>query len=238
MKRLSKEELDRVIDTVSAYDKMFKDYVPVPTDHHFERDLLEFLYVLKNEEGKNTLADLGACVGQFSLYAKVLGFQNVYAFEPEQKNFLACQKNSNLSGLEFNAYNECLSCGANEVTFQIGQDYAGGHHKFIIDSKDTIGRKSNGGPTVTMNTVSLDRFVEDGKLAQPDVIKIDVDGAEYRVLVGAEKCLKAAAAVHIELDPAEDVSEKCKDILVGHGYKEVFSTQICKTGLRNYWFVK
>lgn len=45
---------------------------------------------------------------------------------------------------------------------------------------------------------TLDRFVE-GRAALPDVIKIDVEGAEHQVLTGAGRCLAHARLVCIEV---------------------------------------
>ena len=45
---------------------------------------------------------------------------------------------------------------------------------------------------------SLDRFVED-RASLPDVIKIDVEGAEHQVLTGARRCLAHARLVCIEV---------------------------------------
>lgn len=44
----------------------------------------------------------------------------------------------------------------------------------------------------------LDKVIENEKISKPDVIKIDVQGAEKLVLDGAENCLSSAIAVRIE----------------------------------------
>ena len=44
---------------------------------------------------------------------------------------------------------------------------------------------------------TLDRFVERGML--PDVLKVDVEGAEHQVLIGARRCLAHARLVCIEV---------------------------------------
>ena len=45
---------------------------------------------------------------------------------------------------------------------------------------------------------TLDRFVE-RRASLPDVLKIDVEGAEYQVLSGARRCLAHARLVCIEV---------------------------------------
>ncbi|HKY22387.1 MAG TPA: FkbM family methyltransferase [Vicinamibacterales bacterium] len=45
---------------------------------------------------------------------------------------------------------------------------------------------------------TLDRFVE-SRPCSPDILKIDVEGAEYQVLTGAKRCLAHARVVCIEL---------------------------------------
>ena len=45
---------------------------------------------------------------------------------------------------------------------------------------------------------TLDRFVE-GRRSPPDVMKIDVEGAEHQVLMGATRCLACARLVCVEV---------------------------------------
>ena len=56
-----------------------------------------------------------------------------------------------------------------------------GEEPFAAPGDHSQGKLGGEGPVV--RTVTLDR------LCEPALIKVDVEGAEYRVLLGAEKCL-------------------------------------------------
>ena len=73
---------------------------------------------------------------------------------------------------------------------------------------------------VAVPTTTLDAWCESHpELPHPSVIKIDVEGADYEVLVGAERVIKAAhPVILIELawTPAE--RQRSFDLLADHGY--------------------
>jgi FkbM family methyltransferase len=54
-----------------------------------------------------------------------------------------------------------------------------------------MGRLTDAGQ-LQVRTVALDRMVRDGALPTPDLIKIDVEGGEKRVLEGAQEVLSRA----------------------------------------------
>jgi hypothetical protein len=69
----------------------------------------------------------------------------------------------------------------------------------------------------TAGTIALDAVVAGGA-PPPDVLKIDVEGAELDVLHGATRVLDdAAPVVFLEVHSAE-LREACRLVLEGHGY--------------------
>lgn len=68
------------------------------------------------------------------------------------------------------------------------------------------------------NQMSLDRFIECQGIQAPDVIKIDVEGAEARVLAGAAKILEARRPNLIVETHSPSVEAECVDFLRSRSY--------------------
>jgi len=151
--------------------------------------------------------DCGANMGLFSAVSSAKG-ANVYAFEPFEhiiQNFLSktAIANPNITICKY-----ALSDKEGAVSFvQNDNLYA---HSRIIDIKDVkdkllVSNKET--ETVTVQTITLDKFVQENKLPRVDFIKADIEGAERLLLKGAKNTLKnlapklAICTYHIPDDP-------------------------------------
>ncbi len=122
--------------------------------------------------------DVGANVGYFSLLASELTGKKgqVYSFEPLPRNIEYLKKHISLNDIgNIQVIEAAVSFQSGEALFDLGASSAMGHLSDI------------GGLRVRM--VSLDDLVSEGQLQPPDYMKIDVEGAEYDVLRGAEKII-------------------------------------------------
>ena len=123
--------------------------------------------------------DVGANVGYFSLLASELTGKEgqVYSFEPLPRNIKFLMKHKSLNNLNnIEVIEAAVSFQSGEALFDLGASSAMGHLSEV------------GGLRVRM--VSLDDLVSEGELQPPEYIKIDVEGAEYDVLRGAEKIIE------------------------------------------------
>lgn len=134
--------------------------------------------------------DVGANIGYYSIMAsKNIGpLGKVLAFEPEENNFKLLLKNIEI--------NECKNIilvkkaisdrdGFSELF--IHRDNLG-MHSLVSDSSQ------NGPIRQNVETITLDAFIEQNiKNSRIDIIKIDVEGAEGRVLKGAKALLEMQA---------------------------------------------
>jgi FkbM family methyltransferase len=124
--------------------------------------------------------DIGANVGFFSLLAAVLTGDagKVYAFEPLPRNIRYLRRHVQINHLDtIEVIEAAVSDHQGEAYFDLGPSSA-------------MGRLAAGGE-LKVQLVSLDAMLAEGRLASPDVMKVDVEGAEFDALCGARHLLEA-----------------------------------------------
>jgi hypothetical protein len=73
-----------------------------------------------------------------------------------------------------------------------------------------------------VQTTTLDTYLAEQRLPQPRCVKIDTEGAEIRILRGAQKLLSSKAAILCELHPYAwplfgNSFGELKELLASHG---------------------
>jgi len=123
--------------------------------------------------------DIGANVGYYSLMAARLSEPNgkVVAFEPLPRNIAYIHKH-----IAINKLGQRIKVIEAAVSDKNGKAF------FNLSSSTSKGHIAGEGE-LEVRTVSLDELVESGAIPTPDVMKIDVEGAEADVLLGAHKIL-------------------------------------------------
>ena len=160
-----------------------------------ERDLIATL--LSTLDGTETVWDVGACVGTYTCFvANALTTGQVVGFEPEAVNRSRLRSN-----LETTAPAErwtvspiALADENGTTTLASETVEAGGGHHYL--APDGVGR--------TVETRRGEDLLADG-FAPPDVVKIDVQGAELLVLQGLGELLDTVESISLEVH-----SEKCR----------------------------
>lgn len=154
--------------------------------------------------------DLGANIGYVSLlFARTVGAQGrVFAFEPLPANQQRLRQNMELNpGLSI----ELVPAAAAERS---------GHAAFALHGSDDMGRLHAGGAsaeTIEVETIALDDFAKTHPA--PDLVKIDVEGAEVLALEGMQTLLRNAKPVlFIELHGYE-AGHACWQLLEQAGYE-------------------
>lgn len=151
--------------------------------------------------------DVGANVGFYTLVAaSVVGpGGRVVAFEPLPENLRYLRGHLRINGLkQVTVYDGALTDIDGVVRFKRGKSRAMGH---IADE---------GFPVRAMR---LDRLVSGDALPPPDVIKIDVEGAEAAVLRGAREVLSTHGPTLFVATHGRAVHAQCVQFLQGLGYK-------------------
>jgi FkbM family methyltransferase len=151
--------------------------------------------------------DIGANVGFYSLLAAHLTGQGgrVYAFEPLSRNVDFIRRHAALNRFENIAvYEAAVADHGGEAFFDPGISIATGHI-------------SEAG-TVKVRQVCLDELLAAGEIVPPDVLKVDVEGAEFAVFKGAQKLVEKFRPLIFLDTHGRDVHDLTVQFLTGYGY--------------------
>lgn len=160
--------------------------------------------------------DIGAHTGYYTLiFAKCVGAGGrVFSFEPLPGNFALLQKNVELNHLQnVRLHNQAVFSRTQGITITVSDDQPnpGGGSMY----------GERGVKQYDVDAVSLDDFCEKSAL-QPDILKMDVEGAEYDVLIGARKTIaRYQPKLLIELHHFDGnlAAHPVPDLLIGWGYQ-------------------
>jgi FkbM family methyltransferase len=143
--------------------------------------------------------DAGANVGQFAVAAaKLLNPQRIYSFEPQpaclqilERNLTRCQIPFECHALALGTHTGTANLVLNSHNHSSSLLPLGDDHKRAFPSA-----KENGSLEVQMS--SLDIFFKDVVLPSPVLLKLDVQGFEANVLLGATELLTRCNHVVLE----------------------------------------
>jgi FkbM family methyltransferase len=166
----------------------------------------EFADALKQGD---VVYDVGANAGIYSLNAsfQVGNSGWVYAFEPLERNLNYLRQHLALNNLQNCTVLETAICNT-EGTLAFS----------AADRQPSMGRLSPSGEIAVPST-TLDICVYgEQRLRPPNVLKIDVEGAEFEVLSGATRGItEFHPTIFLEVHGAE-LHRTCRDFLVAKGY--------------------
>lgn len=140
-----------------------------------------------------TVIDVGAAYGSFALQChNVFPDAKYILVEPleEYKPFLEAATSS-ISNAEYILAAATAELG--EITINVHPDLVGS--SLYLEDEDS---NVNGIPR-TVRAIALDYLIEDGKVNGPFLLKIDVQGVELDVLLGAEEILRGTEYVLLEI---------------------------------------
>lgn len=142
-------------------------------------------------EPGQTIYDVGANIGFFTLLcSRLVGPEGrVYAFEPIPENLATLRHNVVLNGLSnVTIVEQALSSSTGTAEMFVSPWSA--FHSLNVEGAS---KQANHGPEagqIEVQTVTLDEFVEREGVRAPDLLKIDVEGAELIVLEGGRATLR------------------------------------------------
>lgn len=156
--------------------------------------------------------DLGGNYGIHTLImARLVGSSgHVYAFEPVPGIMAQLRENVTLNGFD------------NVTCVEAAAGRAAGMSHFLLGRSGAVGRLTEAAETdsglITVDVVSLDQFVLNDGNRPPDFIKIDVEGAESKVLAGTERVLEACRPVLLVDLHSPEEDQAVGRVLAKHRY--------------------
>lgn len=150
-----------------------------------------------------TFLDIGANVGFFSLLAgRLVGAAgHVVALEPVPANAARIRANARRNRLANIDVIEAAAAASNGRTTLLLAEHPGGA---VIAS---AGVPPDPAGSIDVDTVTVDELLSSGRIGAPDVVKIDVEGAEPDVLAGMSATLAASRPIVLcEVDAGDEES--------------------------------
>lgn len=154
--------------------------------------------------------DVGANVGIYTVLAcRMVGPKGrVFAFEPATVNLFFLNRHVRLNRFSnCTVVSKAVSSRNGTVSFDTGKG-------------PCLGKIADHG-SLQVPAVTIDWFVAEGNPA-PQLMKIDVEGAECEVLLGARECLAVSKPVLFLATHGEEVHKRCCCLLKGLGYRLEF----------------
>ncbi len=154
----------------------------------------EMKYIANILENNDRFIDIGANIGAISLIAasRIGKKGRVYAFEPDINVLPRLRENVCLNDYKnIEIFNKAVSDSVSRIKF-VNEGLSEVSHLAYSDN-ETVSVDS-------VKSVTLDDFVLTRKIKKIKMLKVDVEGAEMKVLLGAKKALSRTSYLLIEMN--------------------------------------
>ncbi|MFC7140327.1 FkbM family methyltransferase [Halosimplex aquaticum] len=180
-----------------------------------EREVLTRLFA--DVRPDDVFFDVGANIGTHScLVGQQLVDGSVVAFEPHPNNAQRLKENLSLNDVRATVFEYAISNKNGQQPLRVDEGGIGqGKHMLS---------ETSGGNTIEVATIRLDDLVKSGDIPQPDVIKIDVEGAELDALRGMtgtlrqSSCRSIICEIHSSQNEDSEHIREVTELLESHSY--------------------
>lgn len=139
-------------------------------------------YILNNLKPNDIFIDVGACIGDYSLFASsVITKGHIYVFEPFNKSIEMFEENIRLNDIK------------NISIFKGVASDKNGYEYLSIEKESEINHivhEKNRYRGIKVPAITLDRYITENNIKHVAILKIDVEGSEMKVLKGAGKSIR------------------------------------------------
>lgn len=167
------------------------------TMYNYWVDWEEFNAIKDNVKEGDIVFDVGANIGTYVLWSsKFTGhLGSVHAFEPDPTAFRLLEKNIHLNRLsaQVTLNQRAISEKQGDLKFSVG-----------LDIQNQIVEESSINYQI-IKSDSIDRYIEQNKIKRIKYLKIDIEGYEYKALLGAGNALRSGTIDVIQLEINEKI---------------------------------
>jgi len=138
--------------------------------------------------------DIGANIGYFALIeAKIVGNSGkVYAVEPDPRNLELLRKNVQINNLHNVELFDCAISNRSGVeNFYLSKTSS---HNSLLPISKKLGE-------LKVRAYTVDDFLKENGIGWIDAIRMDVEGAEGKIIDGASLTLEKAEVIFVEIHP-------------------------------------
>jgi FkbM family methyltransferase len=160
-------------------------------------------------ESGQTVIDVGASVGKFSLFAASKQAKIVKSIEPNPETYAVLEKNVRINGVKnIRAINAAIGNGHFKTEIFVPYTFTG-TASLLSNWEDRFEKRRYKVDVVPLDDISKD-------LDTVDWLLIDVEGYELDVLMGGNETLRKTERIIIEISDGNQ--EKVKNIMASHNF--------------------
>lgn len=225
-----KDRIERRVSATLFYGKEMKIALPAATDiyltggksHDSEIRLARFL--IKNLSAGKHFLDIGAHYGYFSMIAaEIVGTGGkVFSFEPTTKTYELLQENAHEIPCMTIFRKAVSDTGETLVFHEFPNKYSEYNSVDVSQFENEKWYQESQPQKVEVPATTIDGITS-GEEFRPHIIKIDVEGAEYKVIQGGRHFLGLHAPLivmeYLEPKRHNEVHQKAVNLLQQLGYK-------------------
>ncbi len=205
---------------VNYFIPSLKDQIGIELFFHgiYEKNIIDFL--VNNIQDNDVIFDIGSNIGSIGIPIARTRKISYFGFEASPTVYSYLKRNFDIN-IDYNVTLVNKAVAAND-----GQQL-----KFVDCSFDRYGEghltfETDDLSTISVDTISLDKFCAESKISQIDWLKIDVQGHESLVFLGAERLLQEGRIKNI-LFEFEEWAERdagyevglAKKMIEAYGYR-------------------
>ncbi|MDC1505573.1 FkbM family methyltransferase [Winogradskyella sp.] len=181
IKNTLKKCFDYIFDFFFRKRKYFPFLKLFPRARNYIYDIINF----KAHNKIKIILDVGANIGQSALYYnKFFSKCQIHCFEPIASTYATLQNNTK-TYTNINLHNFAL--GEKEEAIDVPYITNFGSNSLIHEVNKNFSTSS----IQKVEVKTIDRFIHDSKIEHVDILKIDTEGFDYKVLLGAQETLSA-----------------------------------------------
>lgn len=197
-------------------------------DYYFHSIIYEPLttdFLLSNLKAGDVFVDIGANSGYYSIMAAQLvgDTGKVFAFEPNPQVLVKLREHISVNGIGKRVISSGLAISdksSHQVDFFISNIPANsGLSSLVLHEYSVTSGQLSDSHKIPVTTKTLDEWVAENEVGRIDVVKIDVEGAEDKVLRGMKSLLSLRPPRSIICETSWD--SPADQLLTSYGYSGV-----------------